>query len=243
MSVFVSRGRQLRRAGRPDRLVPVGVAGAGRLGSARPRRSHQPLADHGHRVRRPAGRDRGNRLAGGVLPAPRQRWQAPTGPPSWSADARRVQALGDDPARPSVRALAGCRDRRLADQPDLLMHTILGGMWLVNYLPTRTFELAVHGLDIARAVGRPADLGSGVLSASASHWPADSRCNRAGRRRCCWRSPGAAGSTTGLLGRLRSNCRAMAGRKRANRLTYSAAKVRGLSERAPAGIMDADFVV
>lgn len=38
----------------------------------------------------------------------------------------------------------------LADQ-DPIVRTIAGSIQLSNYLPTRTFELVVHGLDIARA--------------------------------------------------------------------------------------------
>ena len=39
-------------------------------------------------------------------------------------------------------------------------------MRLRQYLPTRTFELVVHGLDIARAAGRPAPAYSpGLLTA------------------------------------------------------------------------------
>lgn len=34
-----------------------------------------------------------------------------------------------------------------------MLGTIGGGMTLAAYLPTRTFELAVHGVDIAHAVG------------------------------------------------------------------------------------------
>lgn len=36
---------------------------------------------------------------------------------------------------------------------DRLIDTLAGGILLSNYLPTRTFELVVHGLDIARATG------------------------------------------------------------------------------------------
>lgn len=59
-------------------------------------------------------------------------------------------ALGPDPAT-AVAGLAEAAITRLRDQTDLLMHTLLGGMWLSDYLPTRTFELVVHGVDIARA--------------------------------------------------------------------------------------------
>ena len=36
--------------------------------------------------------------------------------------------------------------------------TIAGGMRLADYLPTRTFELVVHTLDLARALGAPLDV-------------------------------------------------------------------------------------
>jgi uncharacterized protein (TIGR03083 family) len=61
--------------------------------------------------------------------------------------------LGNDPA---------ARFNELVDQatavvdrtdPDLVVHTIAGGMRTAAYLPTRTFELVVHGMDIARATG------------------------------------------------------------------------------------------
>jgi uncharacterized protein (TIGR03083 family) len=64
-------------------------------------------------------------------------------------------ALGDDPA-------AGFRARRDAAAAVLehagdedLLTTLAGGMRLAAYLPTRTFELAVHGADIASATGIP----------------------------------------------------------------------------------------
>jgi len=38
-----------------------------------------------------------------------------------------------------------------------LVTTIAGGMRLVDYLPTRTFELVVHTCDLARALGAPMD--------------------------------------------------------------------------------------
>src|SRR5262249_46369437 len=39
--------------------------------------------------------------------------------------------------------------------PDAVLGTIAGGVTVAAYLPTRTFELAVHGVDIAHAVGLP----------------------------------------------------------------------------------------
>jgi len=62
-------------------------------------------------------------------------------------------ALGDQPAD----AVAGIVARVLAlvdDSPDnALVHTPFGTMTLAGYLPTRTFELVVHTLDLAAAVG------------------------------------------------------------------------------------------
>ena len=62
-------------------------------------------------------------------------------------------ALGDDPAA-SVRDLAVEVLAKVADFGDgYVLTTIAGPMRLVDYLPTRTFELVVHGLDIGRATG------------------------------------------------------------------------------------------
>lgn len=71
---------------------------------------------------------------------------------------RGVQAgrdLGEDPA--AAYAELTERARRLLDSADLdrVVPTLLGGMRLRAYLPTRTFELIVHGGDIARATGLP----------------------------------------------------------------------------------------
>ena len=60
--------------------------------------------------------------------------------------------LGDDPAA-TIDRLVSQVVGELADAGDPLISVIGGlGIRLSNYLPTRTFELAVHGLDIARAV-------------------------------------------------------------------------------------------
>ena len=63
-------------------------------------------------------------------------------------------ALGDDPARvvhgllnDAVAAVRGVHG-------DPIIQTIAGGMRLSSYLPTRTFELVVHTLDIAAAIDR-----------------------------------------------------------------------------------------
>lgn len=67
------------------------------------------------------------------------------------------EALGADPAA-SVAAIAG-RVLPLLETTDgtELVTTIAGGMRLADYLPTRTFELVVHTLDLAAALGQPAE--------------------------------------------------------------------------------------
>jgi uncharacterized protein (TIGR03083 family) len=62
------------------------------------------------------------------------------------------RALGDDPAAAVEAAVE--RVLPLVDRDDdPLITTIAGGMRLGRYLPTRTFELVVHGTDIAAAAG------------------------------------------------------------------------------------------
>jgi uncharacterized protein (TIGR03083 family) len=62
------------------------------------------------------------------------------------------QALGADPAA-AVRDLADrVRAALTAADPERVIPTFAGGSRLRDYLPTRTFELVVHGLDIAAAV-------------------------------------------------------------------------------------------
>jgi uncharacterized protein (TIGR03083 family) len=73
-------------------------------------------------------------------------------------------ALGDDPAT-AVRTLVDRVVPLVAGEHDPLISTALGGMRLRQYLPTRTFELVVHGLDIARAAELPApDYSTGLLT-------------------------------------------------------------------------------
>ena len=52
------------------------------------------------------------------------------------------------------------RVRRLVDARDGTepVTTIAGGMRLSDYLPTRTFELAVHTADLASALHEPVDV-------------------------------------------------------------------------------------
>ena len=71
--------------------------------------------------------------------------------------------LGDDPAA-AVDQLLSRVLADLAGAGDPLIEVIGGlGIRLHAYLPTRTFELAVHGLDIARATGLSFDLPADAL--------------------------------------------------------------------------------
>jgi uncharacterized protein (TIGR03083 family) len=81
-------------------------------------------------------------------------------------------ALGTDPAA-AVAELAA-RVLALVDTRDgtELVTTIAGGMRLGDYLPTRTFELAVHTADLATALGVPPDVPA-TAAAQALHVVAD----------------------------------------------------------------------
>jgi uncharacterized protein (TIGR03083 family) len=71
-------------------------------------------------------------------------------------DARAVQAglaLGDDPLV-TIRDLQERATEVLATD-DRVIQTIAGGMRLSDYLPTRIFELGLHSVDLARALGVP----------------------------------------------------------------------------------------
>jgi uncharacterized protein (TIGR03083 family) len=71
--------------------------------------------------------------------------------------------LGDDPAA-AVNELLDRVLGELANIDNRLIKVLGGyGIRLFTYLPTRTFELAVHGLDIAGAVGLPFTLPTDVL--------------------------------------------------------------------------------
>jgi uncharacterized protein (TIGR03083 family) len=68
------------------------------------------------------------------------------------------KALGTDPA--AAVADIAARVVPLVESHDEAerLTTIAGGMRLGDYLPTRTFELAVHTADLARALGLPTEV-------------------------------------------------------------------------------------
>lgn len=64
-------------------------------------------------------------------------------------------ALGEDPVA-EARSTGERVMALVASTPgSRLLSTPLGSMTLDGYLPTRAFELTVHGIDLARAVGEP----------------------------------------------------------------------------------------
>jgi len=81
-------------------------------------------------------------------------------------------ALGADPA--AAVAEIAARVRPLLDGCDGTerITTIVGGMRLADYLPTRTFELAVHTTDLATALGLPPEVPT-TAAAQALHLVAD----------------------------------------------------------------------
>lgn len=78
------------------------------------------------------------------------------------------EELGPDPAA-VFRDLADRATARVAAaQSDDLIETIAGGIRVSTYVPTRTVELVVHGLDIAAATGVPAEFSRRSLAEAAA---------------------------------------------------------------------------
>jgi uncharacterized protein (TIGR03083 family) len=77
-------------------------------------------------------------------------------------------ALGADPAAAFRALIADATAALDRAGDDDLMTTVAGGMRLLAYLPTRTFELAVHGADIAAATGLPVTMPPAVLAEAAA---------------------------------------------------------------------------
>ncbi|WP_214403563.1 maleylpyruvate isomerase family mycothiol-dependent enzyme [Pseudonocardia lacus] len=72
--------------------------------------------------------------------------------------------LGAEPAAAFRALVEPATERVAALGPDAVVETIAGGMRVRHYLPTRTFELVVHGLDIAAATGEPVEFAPEVLA-------------------------------------------------------------------------------
>ena len=73
------------------------------------------------------------------------------------------EALGGDPAFALSEIVERCIPLVEA-APDRAITKAAGGMMLSTYLPTRTFELVVHGLDIAAAAGITTSAPEGPLT-------------------------------------------------------------------------------
>ncbi len=71
--------------------------------------------------------------------------------------------LGADPAAALEQHAATAIDKVRGSDPEAIIHTAGGGMRVRSYLPTRTFELVVHGFDIADAAGIVPGFGSAAL--------------------------------------------------------------------------------
>ena len=112
-------------------------------------------------------------------------------------------ALGADPAA-AVAEIAG-RVVPLVDARDgtELVTTIAGGMRLADYLPTRTFELAVHTADLATALGAPLDVPA-TAAAQALRLVADLAVVRGPRRAAPARRDRPVRPSGGFLGALTS---------------------------------------
>jgi uncharacterized protein (TIGR03083 family) len=81
-------------------------------------------------------------------------------------------ALGDDPAGAVAEIAARVLPLVQARAGTELLTTIAGGMRLADYLPTRTFELAVHTADLATALGLPLEVPA-TAATQALHLVAD----------------------------------------------------------------------
>ena len=76
--------------------------------------------------------------------------------------------LGADPAGWVAEAAERAVARVRTADPETLIQTVNGGMRVGTYLPTRTFELVVHGADIAAALGLDADVPPAALREAAT---------------------------------------------------------------------------
>ena len=86
-----------------------------------------------------------------------------------ATDARETgRELGDDPGD-LLRDLAGRATQALAAVgDDDLVTTPAGGMRVRDWLPTRTFELVVHGMDTAAAAGVPHGIAPEAIAEAAA---------------------------------------------------------------------------
>jgi uncharacterized protein (TIGR03083 family) len=74
--------------------------------------------------------------------------------------------LGSDPLAAVQERVERVVARVGATPPDALLTTPVGGMRLIDYLPSRTFELTVHTCDLATAIGAPVTVPAPAASTS-----------------------------------------------------------------------------
>ena len=87
-----------------------------------------------------------------------RRTRAATAGPAVAARGRDAgAALGDDPVAAVSEIVARVVPLVNAQTGGELLTTIVGGMRLSDYLPTRTFELVVHTADLATVLGLPGE--------------------------------------------------------------------------------------
>ena len=76
---------------------------------------------------------------------------------AWAADGVRVGYLEQEPQLEAGRTVREIAERVLVGleqvSDDLVLALPVGGMRLIDYLPTRIFELVIHGLDLASVIG------------------------------------------------------------------------------------------
>jgi hypothetical protein len=114
-----------------------------------------------------------------AIHSPEDYWAfARTAPPEVYAAAVRASTenaraagreLGESPAE-AVRDLVGRATAAVADaRDDDVLSTLVGGVRVRDWLPTRTFELVVHGLDISAAARVPLDVAEPALAEATAH--------------------------------------------------------------------------
>ena len=75
--------------------------------------------------------------------------------------------MGRDPAATVHAEIDQARAALLAvGDDDRVIVTVVGGMKLSAYLPTRTFELTAHSLDLATATGLPVEPPDAVMESA-----------------------------------------------------------------------------
>ena len=128
----------------------MGVAGSGGVGHSRPRRAHESCpADRRDVLARPAVA-----VEVGSTGEYFRETRAATAGPAVAARGRDAgAALGSDPAAAVTEIAARVVPLVDAQAGGELLTTIVGGMRLTDYLPTRTFELVVHTADLATVLG------------------------------------------------------------------------------------------